>query len=153
MGNLQFSINSPVEPEKLMSFITNFELYQEFFPNQIKEVKILKREDNEIVTEETVIFSTLIKSPFIQKSKHSIISERELLTEILEGPARGSIIKIVCDKNDEGTEIKFDAELKLSLKAKFLAPFIKKLYKRYLTAVIYKISELDQKDKMRLNND
>ena len=58
MGNLQFSINSPVEPEKLMSFITNFELYQEFFPNQIKEVKILKREDNEIVTEETVIFSS-----------------------------------------------------------------------------------------------
>ena len=145
MGNLQFSINSPVEPEKLMSFITNFELYQEFFPNQIKEVKILKREDNEIVTEETVIFSTLIKSPFIQKSKHSIISERELLTEILEGPARGSIIKIVCDKNDEGTEIKFDAELKLSLKAKFLAPFIKKLNKRYLTAVIFKITEYNQK--------
>ena len=145
MGNLQFSINSPVEPEKLMSFITNFELYQEFFPNQIKEVKILKREDNEIVTEETVIFSTLIKSPFIQKSKHSIISERELLTEILEGPAKGSIIKIVCDKNDEGTEIKFDAELKLSLKAKFLAPFIKKLYKRYLTAVIFKITEHNQK--------
>ena len=145
MGNLQFSINSPVEPEKLMSFITNFELYQEFFPNQIKEVKILKRENNEIVTEETVIFSTLIKSPFIQKSKHSIISERELLTEILEGPAKGSIIKIVCDKNDEGTEIKFDAELKLSLKAKFLAPFIKKLYKRYLTAVIFKITEHNQK--------
>ena len=145
MGNLQFSINYPIDPEKLMSFITNFELYQEFFPNQIKEVKILKREDNEIVTEETVIFSTLIKSPFIQKSKHSIISERELLTEILEGPARGSIIKIVCDKNDEGTEIKFDAELKLSLKAKFLAPFIKKLYKRYLTAVIFKITEYNQK--------
>ena len=145
MGNLQFSINSPVEPEKLMSFITNFELYQEFFPNQIKEVKILKRENNEIVTEETVIFSTLIKSPFIQKSKHSIISERELLTEILEGPAKGSIIKIVCDKNDEGTEIKFDAELKLSLKAKFLAPFIKKLYRRYLTAVIFKITEHNQK--------
>lgn len=145
MGNLQFSINSPVEPEKLMSFITNFELYQEFFPNQIKEVKILKRENNEIVTEETVIFSTLIKYPFTQKSKHSILSERELLTEILEGPAKGSIIKIICDKNNEGTQIKFDAELKLSLKAKFLAPFIKKLYKRYLTAVIFKITEYNQK--------
>ena len=145
MGNLQFSINCPIDPEKLMSFITNFELYQEFFPNQIKEVKILKRENNEIVTEETVIFSTLIKYPFTQKSKHSILSERELLTEILEGPAKGSIIKIICDKNNEGTQIKFDAELKLSLKAKFLAPFIKKLYKRYLTAVIFKITEYNQK--------
>ena len=145
MGNLQFSINCPIDPEKLMSFITNFELYQEFFPNQIKEVKILKRENNEIVTEETVIFSTLIKYPFTQKSKHSILSERELLTEILEGPAKGSIIKIICDKNNEGTQIKFDAELKLSLKAKFLAPFIKKLYKRYFTAVIFKTTERDQK--------
>ena len=145
MTNLQFSINSTVEPEKLMSFITDFEYYQKFFPNQIKEVKILKREDNEIVTEETVIFSTLIKYPFTQKSKHSILSERELLTEILEGPAKGSIIKIICDKNNEGSQIKFDAELKLSLKAKFLAPFIKKFYKRYLTAVIYKITERDQK--------
>ena len=145
MGNLQFSINSSVEPKKLMSFIIDFERYQKFFPNQIKEVKILERQNNEIITEETIIFSTLIKSPFIQKSKHSIISERELLTEILEGPAKGSIIKIVCDKNDEGTEIKFDAELKLSLKAKFLAPFIKKLYRRYLTAVIFKITEYNQK--------
>ena len=37
MGNLQFSINYPIDPEKLMSFITNFDLYQEFFPNQIKK--------------------------------------------------------------------------------------------------------------------
>ena len=145
MGDLQFSINCPVDPEKLMSFITNFELYQEFFPRQIKEVKILKRENNEIVTEETIIFSTLIKHPFTQKSKHTILSERELLTEILEGPAKGSTIKIICDKNNEGAQIKFDAELKLSLKAKFLAPFIKKLYKRYFTAVIFKITEHDQK--------
>jgi len=144
MGNLQFSINSPVEPEKLMSFITNFELYQEFFPNQIKEVKILKREDNEIVTEETVIFSTLIKSPFIQKSRHKMVSDKELFTEILEGPAKGSIIKIICSKNDQGSQTKFDADLKLSLKAKFLAPLIKKLYKRYLTAIIFKITEHDQ---------
>jgi len=78
MGNLQFSINSSVEPKKLMSFIIDFERYQKFFPNQIKEVK------------------------------------------------------------------KFDADLKLSLKAKFLAPLIKKLYKRYLTAIIFKITEHDQ---------
>ena len=153
MDNLQFSINCPVDPEKLISFITNFELYQEFFPGQIKEVKILKRENNEIVTEEIIIFSTLIKYPFTQKSKHTILSERELLTEILEGPAKGSTIKIICDKNNEGSQIKFDAELKLSLKAKFLAPFIKKLYKRYLTAVIYKITEHDQKRQDEMNND
>ena len=145
MTNLQFSINSTVEPKKLMSFITDFEYYQKFFPNQIKEVKILERQNNEIITEETIIFSTLIKSPFVQKSRHKIISDKELFTEILEGPAKGSIVKIICSENDQGSQIEFDAELKLSLKAKFLSPLIKKLYKRYLTAIIYKISELECK--------
>ena len=144
MKNLQFSINSSVDPEKLMSFIIYFERYQKFFPNQIKEVKILERQNNEIITEETIIFSTLIKSPFIQKSRHKIVSDKELFTEILEGPAKGSIIKIICSKNDQGSQTKFDADLKLSLKAKFLAPLIKKLYKRYLTAIIFKITEHDQ---------
>ena len=145
MTNLQFSINSTIEPKKLMSFITDFEYYQKFFPNQIKEVKILERQNNEIITEETIIFSTLIKSPYVQKSRHKIISDKELFTEILEGPAKGSVVKIICNKNDQGSQIKFDADLKLSFKAKLLTPFIKKLYKRYLTAIIYKISELEHK--------
>ena len=53
MRNLQFSINSTLEPEKLMTYIIDFESYKNFFPNQIKEVKILDRQDNEITTEET----------------------------------------------------------------------------------------------------
>ena len=140
MTNLQFQTSSPIEPEKLMSYITNFEYYQKFFPNQIKEVKILDRQNNEITTEETIIFSTLIKSAFVQKSHHKLMSDKELFTEIIEGPAKGSIIKIICTKNDQGSQIKFDVDLKLSLKAKFLKPFIKKLYKRYLIAIVYKIS-------------
>ena len=139
MANLQFQTDSPIEPEKLMSYITNFESYQKFFPNQIKEVKILDRQNNEITTEETIIFSTLIKSAFVQKSHHKLMSDKELFTEIIEGPAKGSIIKIICTKNDQGSQIKFDLDLKLSLKAKFLKPFIKKLYKRYLIAIVYKI--------------
>jgi ribosome-associated toxin RatA of RatAB toxin-antitoxin module len=144
MANLQFSINSSINPEKFMSSVTDFERYQKFFPDQIKEVKILERKNNEIITEETIIFSTLIKSPFVQKSHHKIISDKVLLTEILEGPAKGSVVKITCGKNEQGSQIKFDANLKLSLKAKFLTPFIKKLYKRYLTAIIFKITEYEQ---------
>ena len=140
MTNLQFQTDSPIEPEKLMSYITNFEYYQKFFPNQIKEVKILDRQNNEITTEETIIFSTLIKYAFVQKSHHKLMSDKELFTEIIEGPAKGSIIKIICTKNDQGSQIKFDLDLKLSFKAKFLKPFIKKLYKRYLIAIIYKIN-------------
>ena len=143
MANLQFQTNSPIEPEKLMSYITDFENYQKFFPHQIKSVKILDRQNNETITEETIIFSTLIKSAFVQKSHHKLISDKELFTEIIAGPAKGSVIKIICTKNDHESQIDFDVDLKLSLKAKFLKPFIKKLYKRYLTAIIYKINNCE----------
>ena len=132
MKNLQFIMDSSVEPEKLMNYIIDFESYKNFFPDQIKEVKILNKENNEIITEETIIFSTLIKKPFVQKSRHEIISDKELSTKILEGPAKGSVIKITCTKNDKGSQIEFDAELKLSLKAKFLSPLIKNFYKMNL---------------------
>ena len=140
MTNLQFQINSSMEPEKLMSYITDFESFQKFFPRQIKGIKILDQQNNEIITEETIIFSTLIKSTFVQKSHHKLMSDKELFTEIIEGPAKGSLIKILCIKSDQGSQIKFHVDLKLSFKAKFLGPFIKKLYKRYLIAIIYKIS-------------
>jgi len=150
MKNLQFIMDSSVEPEKLMNYIIDFESYKNFFPDQIKEVKILNKENNEIITEETIIFSTLIKKPFVQKSLHKIISDKELSTEILEGPAKGSVIKITCTKNDKGSQVEFDAELKLSLKAKFLSPLIKNFYKRYLTAIIFKITERDLKSQDEL---
>tara|TARA_B110001454_G_scaffold209994_1_gene224088 strand:- start:6889 stop:7323 length:435 start_codon:yes stop_codon:yes gene_type:complete len=143
-------MDSSVEPEKLMNYIIDFESYKNFFPDQIKEVKILNKENNEIITEETIIFSTLIKKPFVQKSRHEIISDKELSTKILEGPAKGSVIKITCTKNDKGSQIEFDAELKLSLKAKFLLPLIKMFYKRYLTAIIFKITERDLKSQDEL---
>ena len=111
MANLQFQTNSPIEPEKLMSYITDFENYQKFFPHQIKSIKILDRQDNEITTEETIIFSTLIKSAFTQKSHHKLVSDKELFTEIIEGPAKGSMIKIVCTKDDQGSQIKFDVDM------------------------------------------
>ena len=150
MKNLQFIMDSSVEPEKLMNYIIDFESYKNFFPDQIKEVKILNKENNEIITEETIIFSTLIKKPFVQKSLHKIISDKELSTEILEGPAKGSVIRITCTKNDKGSQVEFDAGLKLSLKAKFLSPLIKMFYKRYLTAIIFKITERDLKSQDEL---
>ena len=150
MKDLQFIMDSSVEPEKLMNYIIDFEYYKNFCPDQIKEVKILNKENNEIITEETIIFSTLIKKPFVQKSLHKIISDKELSTEILEGPAKGSVIKITCTKNDKGSQVEFDAGLKLSLKAKFLSPLIKNFYKRYLTAIIFKITERDLKSQDEL---
>ena len=143
MANLQFSIKSHLKPEKLMSFIIDFEYYKKFFPGQIKDIKILDRQNNAIITQESIIFTSLLKSSFVQKSRHKLVSDKELLTEIIEGPAKGSVINVKCIENDQGSEVKFDADLKLSLKAKFLRPFIKKFFTRYLTAIIYKINSRD----------
>ena len=143
MTNLQVSIKSHLKPEKLMSFIIDFEYYKKFFPGQIKDIKILDRQNNAIITQESIIFTSLLKSSFVQKSRHKLVSDKELLTEIIEGPAKGSVINVKCIENDQGSEVKFDADLKLSLKAKFLRPFIKKFYTRYLTAIIYKINSRD----------
>ena len=126
-----------------MSFITDFEYYKKFFPSQIKDIKILERQNDVIVTQENIFFTSLLKSSFVQKSRHKLVSDKELLTEIIEGPAKKSVINVKCIENDQGSEVKFDADLKLSLKAKFLQPFIKKLYTRYLTAIIYKINSRD----------
>ena len=126
-----------------MSFIIDFEYYKKFFPGQIKDIKILERQNNTIITQESIIFTSLLKSSFVQKSRHKLVSDKELLTEIIEGPAKGSVINVKCVENDQGSEVKFDADLKLSLKAKFLRPFIKKFYTRYLTAIIYKINSRD----------
>ena len=126
-----------------MSFIIDFEYYKKFFPGQIKDIKILDRQNNAIITQENILFTSLLKSSFVQKSRHKLVSDKELLTEIIEGPAKGSVINVKCIENDQGSEVKFDADLKLSLKAKFLRPFIKKLYARYLTAIIYKINSRD----------
>ena len=143
MTNLQVSIKSHLKPEKLMSFIIDFEYYKKFFPGQIKDIKILDRQNNAIITQENIIFTSLLKSSFVQKSRHKLVSDKELLTEIIEGPAKGSVINVKCIESDQGSEAIFDADLKLSLKAKFLGPFIKKLYERYITTVIYKINARD----------
>ena len=139
MKNLEFSINAPIKPEKMMKFITDFEYYVNYFPSQIKEVKILDKRNDEIITEERIIFSTLIKKEIVQRSQHKLISNKELRTEIIDGPAKNTIVNITCVEKEMGSEIKFNINVKLSLKAKFLSPLIKKLYKRYLTAIIYKI--------------
>ena len=112
-----------------------------YFPLQLKDVKIIKKEKNEIITEEKIVFSTLVKNTIEQRSLHKQISVNQLTTEIIEGPAKGRLVTILCNDTDSGSEIKISVDLKLSMKALFLKPFIGKFYQKYLTALIFKISK------------
>jgi len=140
MGKLEFITTSRLSPEKLFNYILDFEYYPNYFPMQIKSVKILEHTNNEILTEEKIVFSTLLQNVIDQKSKHTKISDNHMTTEITEGPAKGSIVNIICNKTESGSTITFTIDLKLSLKAKFLEPLIKKLYKRYLLALVLKMN-------------
>ena len=121
MGNLQFSTKSHLKPEKLMSFIIDFEYYKNFFPGQLKEIKILDRQNNEITTEESVIFTSLLKSSFIQKSCHKLISDKELLTEIIEGPAKG--LKHKCPAHVKKEEYGYGINLSHTLSENIVSIF------------------------------
>ena len=140
MSKLEFKTSSTLNSKVLIKHIMDFEYYSKYFPLQIKEVKIIEEKNNEIITEEKIIFRTLVKNVIEQKSLHKKISENKLMTEILEGPAKGTVVNIFCNDVSSGSEITINMELKLSLKAIFLKPIIKQFYQKYLTALIFKIT-------------
>ena len=140
MSKLEFNTTSSLKSNILLEHIMDFEYYSNYFPYQIKEVNIIKKEDKEIITEEKIIFRTLVKNVIEQKSLHKKISNNELITEIIEGAAKGTIVRMFCVDTSSGSEITVTVDLKLSLKAIFLKPFIKKFYQKYLTALIFKIT-------------
>jgi hypothetical protein len=140
MSILEFNTTSSLKSNILLNHIMDFKYYSNYFPKQIKEVNIIKEEDKEIITEEKIIFRTLVKNVIKQKSLHKKISENKLVTEIIEGAAKGTIVNIVCSDISSGSKITVTVDLKLSLKAIFLKPIIKQFYQKYMTALIFKIT-------------
>jgi hypothetical protein len=67
-------------------------------------------------------------------------NSNQLTTEIISGPAKGTIIITMFEKNDSGSKVFFQLDLKLNLKAKILQPLIIKYYKMVLTSVLYKMN-------------
>jgi|TARA_Y100000590_G_scaffold466416_1_gene641734 ribosome-associated toxin RatA of RatAB toxin-antitoxin module len=141
MSKLEFFTTSNIESKKLLQYIMDFEYYPNYFPAQITNVKIIKKENDKIFTEEKIRFSTLVKNIIEQKSIHKLLSENELMTEIIDGPAKGSMVNIFCNDTESGSDVKINVELKLSLKALFLKPLIGKFYQKYLTSLIFKITK------------
>lgn len=140
MGNLDFSFNLEATPEQLMKLSEDYEKLPKYLPDQLKSVKILEINKNETKTEEVIAFSTILTKEIIQQTIHKKIDVNKLHTEIISGPAKGTTINTVFKKNKIGTEIIFELNLKLSLKAKILQPLIKKYYKMILTSILYKMN-------------
>ena len=142
MANLEFSLDLPAQPSQLIKLFEDYENLPKYLPDQLKSVKIIEKNETVTKTEETVVFSTLIKKEIIQQALHKKISDNKLNTEIISGPAKGTMIYIIIEINNSGSKIIIETDLKLILKAKILLPLIKKFYKTALTAVFYKMNNM-----------
>jgi len=140
MTKLEFFINLTADTDRMMKLAVDYEKYSSYLPDQIKSVKIIEKNNNQTITEETLSFSTIFKNTIIQKSIHRKISDNQLEAKIISGPAQGTIIHVKYNKNGTGTKIAINIDLKLSLKVKILLPLIKKWYQRVLTSVLYKMN-------------
>ena len=142
MANLEFSLDLPAQPSQLMKLFEDYENLPKYLPDQLKSVKIIEKNETVTKTEETVVFSTLIKKVIIQQALHKKISDNKLNTEIISGPAKGTMIYIIFETNNSGSKVIIKINLKLVLKAKILLPLIKKFYKIAITSVLYKINNM-----------
>jgi ribosome-associated toxin RatA of RatAB toxin-antitoxin module len=140
MSKLEFSLNLPTNAEKLMALSENYENLSNYLPDQLKSVKILEKNERETKTEEIIVFKTIVKKEIIQQTIHKKVDSNKLATEIISGPAKGTTIITIFEKNDSGCKVMFEMNLKLELKAKILQPLIKKYYKLILTSVLYRMN-------------
>ena len=139
MSKLDFSMNVDASVEQLMKLATDYENYKNYLPQQIKDIKIIESSDDEIVTEEVLVFSTILKKELIIQSLHKKIDNNTLYTKIISGHAKGTEVTIHFISGKQ-TKISLSIDLKLSFKAKFLGPLVKKQYKRLLTGIFLKMN-------------
>ena len=142
MAILEFSLDLPTQSNQLMKLCEDYENLSKYLPDQLKSVKIIEKNETETKTEETIVFSTLIKKEIIQQALHRKISDNKLNTEIISGPAKGTMIYITFETNNAGSKVIIEIDLKLALKAKILRPLIEKFYKTALTCVLYKMNNV-----------
>jgi|TARA_B110000467_G_C18320694_1_gene484974 ribosome-associated toxin RatA of RatAB toxin-antitoxin module len=139
---LEFSMILPAFPEQFIRLSSDYESLPKFLPGQLKSVKIIEHNSDQIITEEVLVFSTIIRNELRQKTLHHNIDNNEMISEIISGHAKGTVITVKFKKHTDGTDISVNIKLNLSLKARILSPFIKKWYKRVLTGIFYRMNSL-----------
>lgn len=139
MSKLNFTMNVDAPAEKLMALACDYENYKNYLPQQIKSIKIIENTNDGTITEEVLVFSSILKKELVVQSLHKKISDTELFTKLLSGPAKETEVTI-CFNSGEQTQIILNVDLKLSFKAKFLEPLIKKQYKLLLMGIFLKIN-------------
>ena len=142
MTNFNLEMSLPSDSRKLFALVTDYENYQQVFPDQLKEVRVVSRNGSEIITAEILTFNTHLKNTKLyQKTSHSAHYPR-LVSNVIEGPFKGTVIQATFDELDSGSKVTINVELKISLKYKILSPIIKSKYKGILMSLLYKMNNV-----------
>ena len=142
MPYFNFEMTLPADSKKLFALVTDYENFQQLFPDQLTEVSVVSRNGSEVITKEVLTFNTYLKNTKLyQKTSHSAHYPR-LSSNVIEGPFKGTVVQITFDGLDSGSKVTIDAKLKISLKYKILSPIIKSKYKAFLTSLLYKINNV-----------
>lgn len=88
------------------------------------------------------MFRSLFSHELIQKSVHKIIGNYKVRTEVIFGPFKGSILEVSFEKSPTGTKVTVNADYKVGLKYKIIAPIIKQKYKTIITGLLYKMNTI-----------
>jgi len=135
---LSWSINLPVDHEKLYKVAIDFENYVNYLPAQIKKISIIEKNDDTVTTEESLSFQTILKKEFSQRTIHDM-KQNSITSTIVSGPFKNSKVTVNFSKIEIGSKVLIDAHLKIPLKYKVFSLVIKKVYKNYLTSILYKM--------------
>mgnify|MGYP001241297748 FL=1 len=141
MSKIHFekTLSSDFKLESIITKIMDFESYSDFMPNQLKQVRILKSDENGTVTEETISFQSIIKKTFTQQTLHKK-NGNSLNSKIILGPAKNTQVNVIFEENEGKPTITVDCDIKLSLAMRIFEPLIKKYYKTYLNAFLNRLA-------------
>ena len=141
MPNFEMDLSVPTNSKKLFELAIDFENFKKFSPAQIKDISIIEKSDDAIITEEILTFKTILKDIEIkQKTKHTI-NYPSLISNVIEGPFKNTNLSIeFIEQEPIKTKVSINANVKISLKYSMLSPIISRLYKGIVTGLIYKMT-------------
>ena len=88
MSKLEFTMTVDASADQLMQLACDYESYKNYLPQQIKSIKIIETSNDETITEEVLVFSSILKKELVVQALHKKIDDTTLFTKLLTGPAR-----------------------------------------------------------------
>jgi|SRR5215510_1602961 len=125
-------IDSP--QERIFLVVKDIDRLPSLFPNRYKDMKILERSENHLLTEETVVMAGKV---IHQKVRHAIEPSRMVRSEVIQGETKGTVVTIELHSiSEKSTEVKIDADIKFGKLGSVLGIFAKGKIKKEIEHII-----------------